>query len=264
MTKVELLGAHVKPVELRHSRLAGATLQILIGSNAIVKKRARLRKDHKGVIAHMGKRANRRLVKQGQETLQLGCDDTRLDHLQKRSKLRVVFRRSVERGGNAMDRIVRKRELATRIDLDCIGITDRLARRCDHMANTIELVAKELHAHGRRRLRGIDVHGVAVHMEITRLGRCIGRCIAHGHKTRGHLLKRNLIAHGKSRGFPIAALAWRYAAQQGASRSHEHAGLPAGNASKRGAACSHHNVIGLLVFPGVIRTLGETSHVFAP
>ena len=213
MAKVELLSAYVESIELRHARFAGAALQVLIGSNAIVKKRAGLGKDHKGVIAHMGKRTHRRLVEQRQETLELGCDDARLDHLQEGGELGVVFRRCVQRRGNAVNGVVGKRKLAAGINLDRIGIADRLACRCDHMTNTIEFIAKELHAHRRRSLRGVDVHGIAVHVKITRFGCCIGRCVAHGHKTRGHLFERNLVSHGKDRGLPVAALARGHAAQ---------------------------------------------------
>ena len=211
----------------------------------------------------MGKRAHRRLVEQGQEALELGRDDTRLNHLQQRSELGVAFRWRVQRRGDAMNGIVGKRKLATGINLDRIGIADRLTSRRNHMANTVELVAKELHAHGRRGLRGIDVHGIAVHVEIARFGRRIGRRVAHGHKTCGHLLKRNLVAHGKGRGLPIAALARGYAAQQGTSRSHKHACLATSDTPKRSTTRGHHNVVWLLVFPGVIRALGEASHMLA-
>ena len=79
-----------------------------------------------------------------------------------------------------------------------------------------------------------------------------------------HLVKRNLLAHRKSSGLPVAALDWRHAAQQRTGRGNHDAVVPAHDASQGLAALRHHGVVGRLLAPRVVLALGKAAHVRQP
>ena len=85
--------------------------------------------------------------------------------------------------------------------------------------------------------------------------------VAHAHQTLRHLVKRNLLAHCKGRGLPVAALDWRHAAQQRASRGNHDAVVPAHDASQGLAALRYHGVVGRLLAPRIILALRKTAHM---
>ena len=79
-----------------------------------------------------------------------------------------------------------------------------------------------------------------------------------------HLVKRNILAHRKGRGLPVAALDWRHAAQQRAGRGNHDAVVPAHDAPECLAALRHHGVVGRLLAPRVVLALGKAAHVRQP
>ena len=162
---------------------------------------------------------------------------------------------------HVVDSFVGQRQLATREDLDTVLVADGLARGAHHAADAVNLVAEELDAHGRLLLRGKHLDGVAVHAE--QAGRIGGTCIgvAHAHQALRHLAKRNLLAHRKSGGLPIATLDRRHAAQQRTGRGNHDAVVPAHDAPQSLAALRHHGVVGRLLAPRIVLALGKTAHI---
>ena len=162
---------------------------------------------------------------------------------------------------HVVDSFVGQCQLATREDLDAVLIADGLARGAHHAADAVDLVAEELDAHGRLLLRGEYLDGVAVHAE--QAGRIGGTCIgvAHAHQALRHLVKRNLLAHRKSGGLPIATLDRRHATQQRAGRGDHDAVVPAHDAPQSLAALRHHGVVGRLFAPRIVLALGKTAHM---
>ena len=76
-----------------------------------------------------------------------------------------------------------------------------------------------------------------------------------------HLVKRNLLAHRKGRGLPVAALDRRHAAQQRAGRGDHDAIVPAHDTPERLAALGHHGIVGRLLAPRIVLALGKAAHV---
>ena len=85
--------------------------------------------------------------------------------------------------------------------------------------------------------------------------------VAHAHQALRHLVKRNLLAHRKSGGLPIAALDRRHAAQQRTGRGNHDAVVPAHDAPQSLAALRHHGVVGRLLAPRIVLALGKAAHV---
>ena len=160
-----------------------------------------------------------------------------------------------------MDGIVGKRQLAAGEDLDTVLVADGLPRGAHHAADAVNLVAEELDAHGRLFLCGEHLDGVAVHAEQPGRVGGTGIGVAHAHQALRHLVKRNLLAHRKGRGLPVAALDWRHAAQQRASRGNHDAVVPAHDASQGLAALRHHGVVGHLLAPRIILALRKTAYM---
>ena len=213
-TKIELLSAHVQTVQAVNPRLAGTSLDILVGAQAVVEQRARLRQNHERFAAHVRQRAHGLAVHHRQKAVELGRDDARIHHLEQRRQFAVVLACAVERHVHVVNGIVGKRQLTAGEDLDTVLVADGLARGAHHAADAVDLVAEELDAHGRLFLCGKHLDGVAVHAEQTgRIGGA-GIGVAYAHQALRHLVKRNLLAHRKSSGLPIATLDRRHAAQQ--------------------------------------------------
>ena len=212
-TKVELLGTHVQAVQTVDPRLAGTCLDILVGTQAIVEQRARLGQHHERLAAHVRQRAHGLAVHHRQKAIELGRDDARIHHLEQRRQFAVVLAGTIERHMHVVDGVVGECELATGENLDAVLVADGLARGTHHAADAVDLVAKELNAHGCFFLRGEHLDGIAVHTE--QAGRVGGTCIgvAHAHQALRHLVEGNLLAHRKGGGLPIAALDRRHATQ---------------------------------------------------
>ena len=85
--------------------------------------------------------------------------------------------------------------------------------------------------------------------------------VAHAHQALRHLVKRNLLAHRKSSGLPVAALDRRHAAQQRAGRGDHDAVVTAHDAPECLAALGYHGVVGRLLAPRVVLALGKAAHV---
>ena len=212
-TKVELLGTHVQAVQTVNPRLAGTGLDILVGAQAVIEQRARLGQDHKRLAAHVRQRAHGLAVHHRQKAVELGRDDARVHHLEQRRQLAIALAGAIERHMHVVDGLVGERQLAAREDLDAVLVADGLTRRAHHAADAVDLVAKELNAHGCFFLRGEHLDGIAVYTE--QAGRVGGTCIgvAHAHQALRHLVEGNLLAHRKGGGLPIAALDRRHATQ---------------------------------------------------
>ena len=260
-TKVELLGTHVQAVQTVDSRLAGTCLDILVGAQAIVEQRARLGQYHERLAAHMRQRAHGLAVHHRQKAVELRRDDARIHHLEQRRQLAVVLAGAVERHMHVVDGLVGKRQLTAREDLDAVLVADGLARGAHHAADAVDLVAKELNAHGRLFLRGKHLDGVAVHAEQAGRVGGAGIGVAHAHQALRHLVKRNLLAHREGRGLPVAALDWRHATQQRAGRGDHDAVVAAHDAPERLAALGYHGIVGRLLAPRVVLALGKAAHV---
>ena len=85
--------------------------------------------------------------------------------------------------------------------------------------------------------------------------------VAHAHQALWHLVKRNLLAHRKSSGLPVAALDWRHATQQRTGRGDHDAVVPAHDAPERLAALGNHGIVRRLLAPRIVLALGKTAHV---
>ena len=260
-TKIELLGAYVQAVQTVDPRLAGTGLDILVGTQAIVKQRARLGQDHERLAAHVRQRAHGLAVHHRQKAVELGHDDARVHHLEQRRQFAVALTGAIERHMHVVNSLVGERKLATGEDLDAVLVADGLARGAHHATDAVDLVAKELDAHGRLFLRGKHLDGVAVHAEQTGRVGSAGIGVAHAHQTLRHLVKGNLLAHCKGRGLPVAALDRRHTAQQRAGRGNHDAVVTAHDAPQGLAALGHHGVVGRLLAPGIVLALGEATHV---
>ena len=213
-TKVELLGTHVQAVQTVDPRLAGTRLDILVGAQAVVEQRARLGQHHERLAAHMRQRAHGLAVHHRQKAVELGRDDACIHHLEQRRQLTVVLAGTVERHVHVVNGLVGERQLAAGEDFDAVLVADGLPRGTHHAADAINLVAKELNAHGCLLLRGEHLDGITVHAEQAGCVGGTGIGIAHAHQALRHLVKRDLLAHRKGRGLPVAALDWRHATQQ--------------------------------------------------
>ena len=260
-TKIELLSAHVQTVQAVNPRLAGTGLDILVGTQAVVEQRARLGQNHKRLAAHVCQRAHGLAVHHRQKAVELGRDDARIHHLEQRRQLAIVLAGAVERHVHVVDRLIGKRQLTAGEDLDTVLVADGLARGAHHAADAVNLVAKELDAHGRLFLCGKHLDGVAVHAEQTGRVGGAGIGVAHAHQALRHLVKRNLLAHRKSGGLPIATLDRRHAAQQRTGRGNHDAVVPAHDAPQSLAALRHHGVVGRLLAPRIVLALGKAAHM---
>ena len=260
-TKIELLGAHVQTIQAVNPCLAGTGLNILVGAQAVVEQRARLGQNHERLAAHVRQRAYGLAVHHRQKAVELGRDNARIHHLEQRRQLAIVLAGAIERHMHVVDRLVGKRQLAAGEDLDTVLVTDGLPRGAHHAAYAIDLVAKELNAHGRLFLRGKHLDGVAVNAEQTGRISGTGIGVAHAHQALRHLVKRNLLAHRKSGGLPIATLDRRHAAQQRTGRGNHDTVVPAHDAPQSLAALRHHGIVGRLLAPRIVLALGKTAHV---
>ena len=229
-TKVELLGAHVQAVQTVDPRLAGTGLDILVSAQAVIEQRARLGQHHECLAAHMRQRAHGLAVHNRQKAVELGRDDARVHHLEQRRQLAVVLAGAVERHVHVVDGLVGERQLAAGEDFDAVLVADGLPRGAHHAADSVDLITKELDAHGCLFLCGEHLDGVAVHAEQTGRVGGAGIGVAHAHQALRHLVKRNLLAHRKSGGLPIATLDRRHAAQQRTGRGNHDAVVPAHDA----------------------------------
>ena len=162
---------------------------------------------------------------------------------------------------HVVDGLVGERQLAAGEDLNAVLVADGLARGTHHATDAVDLVAKELNAHGCLLLRGKHLDGVAVHAKQAGRVGGTGIGVAHANQALRHLVEGNLLAHRKSSGLPIAALDRRHATQQCAGGGDHDAVVPAHDAPERLAALGHHGVVGRLLAPRVVLALGKAAHV---
>ena len=127
-TKIELLGTYIQAIQSANPRLTGTRLDILVGAQAIVEQRARLGQDHERLAAHVCQRAHGLAVHHRQKAVKLGRDDACIHHLEQRRQLAIVLAGAIERHMHVVDRIVGKRQLAAREDLDTVLVADGLPR----------------------------------------------------------------------------------------------------------------------------------------
>ena len=260
-TKIELLGTYIQAIQSVNPRLAGTRLDILVGAQAVVEQRARLGQNHERLATHVCQRAHGLAVHHRQKAVELGRDDACIHHLEQRRQLAIVLAGAIERHMHVVNGIVGKRQLTAGEDLDTVLVADGLARGAHHAANAINFVAEELDAHGCLFLCGEHLDGVAVNAkQAGRIGGA-GIGVAHAHQALRHLVKRNLLAHRKSSGLPVAALDRRHATQQRAGRGNHDAVVPAHDAPQSLAALRHHGVVGRLFAPRIVLALGKTAHV---
>ena len=126
--KIELLGTYIQAIQSVNPRLAGTRFDILVGAQAVVEQRARLGQNHECLAAHVCQRAYGLAVHHRQKAVELGRDDTRIHHLEQRRQLAVVLAGAIERHMHVVDRLVGKRQLTAREDLDAVLVADGLAR----------------------------------------------------------------------------------------------------------------------------------------
>lgn len=124
--KVELLRAHVQTVQASDLGLGGPALQVLIRARAVVEQRTGLGQDDQRIAMDVRKRADRPLVHERQESLELRRDHTRLHQLEQRGELGVVLRGQIQCRGDALYGIVGEGKLAHGRDLDGILVADGL------------------------------------------------------------------------------------------------------------------------------------------
>ena len=208
----------------------------------------------------MRQRAHGLAVHHRQKAVELGRDDACIHHLEQRRQLAVVLAGAVERHVHVVNGLVGERQLAAGEDFDAVLVADGLPRGTHHAADAINLVAKELNAHGCLLLRGEHLDGITVHAEQAGRVGGTGIGIAHAHQALRHLIEGNLLAHRKGCRLPVAALDWRHATQQRAGRGDHDAVVAAHDASQGLAALRHHGIVGRLLAPRVVLALGKAAH----
>ena len=127
-TKIELLSTYIQAIQSVNPRLAGTSLDILVGAQAVVEQRTRLGQHHQRLAAHVCQRAYGLAVHHRQKAVELGRDDACIHHLEQRRQFAIVLAGAIERHMHVMDRLVGKRQLAAREDLDTVLVTDGLPR----------------------------------------------------------------------------------------------------------------------------------------
>ena len=151
--------------------------------SAVVKERTGLGKNHQRPTRQVLERRGRlAAIQVRQVSVEVWGVRPLVDELQVGSHLLVRAGTIRKASICARDRLVRERELAARHHAHLFQLADGLSRGGHHGANAVDLVTKELHANGRRRLRRIHIDGVAMNVKRARhvCGTRIG--IAHAHE----------------------------------------------------------------------------------
>ena len=138
---------------------------------------------------------------------------------------RGVLGKAPQRLLRPSDRLVRECDLATGKHAHIRAVAYRLTRRGDHASYPIDLVAKELNANGRGRLRGKDVERVAVQTEAARHAHILARTdvgVPHAHQKLGRIPDLELVSHREGRGHKVArAHRWHATQQRSGTRHHD-------------------------------------------
>ncbi len=206
----------------------------------------------------------RRPVELGQVTLCLRIGNARRDGFQV-CRHRRTFASPIPKGMlRALYRLVSEGILAGRLKLHRIQIADGLPCGRHQAPDAVDLVAKELQAHGVGALSWIYVHIVTVDAKGAWL-RCLAQVPVAGREQRpADLLIGHLLAHLVAKGLPKGHLCRRHPAQKRPGAGYDNARLAGGQACQRLSAGAQHRHIGLSVFPGQIFPHGIALHLLQP
>ena len=262
-TKVHLSRRRVEPLGADVGT-SGGNHDLVHGAHAVVKEGARLGQDHQGVGAHVLQRRGTAAVEHGQVALQGRLRGAALNEVQVSGYAVVVLGAVVQGARGTAHRLVREGHLAAGAHRDGLQLADGLARGGHHAADAVDLVAKELQAHGRGGLGGPDVHHVAVDVEGAGGVNLPVVRIAHAKKKRRHVLEGHLVPHGKRAGGKVAAAHGRHAAQKRVGAGHHQALLARGKAAHGLAASADDGVVRGGLRPGTVLALRVAAdHVLA-
>ena len=198
-TKVHLARTGVESLR-RDVRRGRGGQDVIHGALAVVEERARLGKNHKGVLRDVLDGAGRTAIERREVLLERRLSRAPLDCLEVSRHLGIVLRAVVESLLRTGDGLVGEGHLATGHNVNGVQLANGLARGGHHAAHAVNLVTKELDAHRGRCLRGKDVDGVAMHVEGAGRRHVLGVahvCVAHAHQQRRHVLKGDLVANGE-------------------------------------------------------------------
>ena len=155
--------------------------------------------------------------------------------------------------------MVAQGNLAAWRDHDLGEFANGLPRRGQHPTHAVDLVAKELDTHRCAGLGGIDVDGIAMHVEGARHAnpaRIAGVDVTHAHEQACRFLEGDLVSHRERARGKVARAHGGHAAQQRAGTRHHQAVLPRREARDGVAACADHRIVRRLVGPWPVATLG--------
>ena len=208
----------------------------------------------------MLERARRLAVERGQVALERRLGAACLDELEVGGELRVVLGGRPQGLAGMGNRLVREGELAARAHRDALQVADRLARGGHHAPHAVDLVAKELDAHGRGGLGREDVDGVAVDVEGARPVDLARVRISQTHEQGTHVLEGHLVAHGKRRARPVARAHGRHAAQQRAGTRHDDARVTGREPSDGLGTGADDGIVRRIALPRQVAALGIVKH----
>ena len=254
-SKVELARGRVEAVKLG-SRGVRKGEKLVCRAHALVEEGARLREDDERVGGHVLERGGGGAVELRQVALESRRRGALSNELEVGGYGGALLGALEERALGPGNRLVGEGELATRGHRHLAQLADRLPRRGDHATHAVDLVAKELQAHGACRLRGPHVDGVAVHVEGAGRASLAVIVVAHANEQRGDVLEGDLLAHGKAARREVPRALGRHAAQQGVGRGHHEAALARRQPRDSPAARPNHGVVGRGVGPGAVPALG--------
>ena len=198
-TKVHLARAGVESLR-RDVRRGRGGQDVIHGALAVIEERARLGKNHKGVLRDVLDGAGRAAIERREVLLERRLSRARLNGLEVGRNLGIVLRAVVESLLRTGDGLVGEGHLAAGHNVNGVQLADGLTRGGNHAAYAVNLVTKELDAHRGRCLRRKDVNGVSVHVESA------GHChifgvthvrVSHAHQQWRHILEGDLVANGE-------------------------------------------------------------------
>ena len=173
-------------------------------ARAVVEERAGLGEAHEGIGADVFERTRRLAIERREVLVERGLRAAGFDEPEVGGHLRVVLCIGPEGLARAGHGVVGEGNLAAGAHGDRVQVADGLAGGGHHATHAVDLVAKELHAHGRRSLRREDVDRVAVDVEGARAIELAGVGVAEAHEQRPDVLERHLVAHRERGARPVA------------------------------------------------------------
>ena len=273
--EVHLRGRREEQVDLLvgNARLAGHGADLVMATRRVVEQRTRLGHYDERVFAHVGDDLIGFLVEIGHVAVLRGELDAGFEHLHLVCHFLAHRHARLELALQALEPGVADGVFVHRPDLGTLELAYGLPRARHHTAQPVDIVAEELHAHGRCLARRVDVDRVAGHREGAGAIELLEPLVAAGYELLGNFLVRehlscrsigNALIAGDDKRREHVARSRRHRTQQGTGRGHDD-NLTAQRQGADGLrARPHHLEVGLLVRPRHVSSLGKHEDVFAP